>query len=135
MCYIYNEPRFMLFCDNIPEPDVIFIKHKAFIVDFIPERNNEYSVFPTYRKQFKHISNYNTNIPFDGLFNFIRKFKLDKQHNEVIKEKGYDTIVKNTSNINNIEIDNIDNIDNIDIININIDINNNLIDDNENTRL
>jgi len=123
----YNESQFISFCDDIPKPDVIFIEHKAFIVDFIPERNNEYSVFPTYRKPYKYIPipipNYIGNTHLGGLFNFIKQFNLNKQHNEVITEKGYDTIVKNTSIVNNIEINNIE-------IN-NIEINNNLIDDNE----
>jgi hypothetical protein len=104
----YNESQFICFNENIPKSDVIFIEHKAFVVDFIPERHTEYSVFPMFKKPYKQILNTVDNTPLRGLFKFIKEFKLNKQHNDIIKEKGYDIIVKNTArrNTNSIDIGN-----------------------------
>ena len=99
-----NDDQFIYFCNNIPSPDLIFIECNSFIVDYIPDRNTEYSVFPMYRKTYKSILNNNNNIDLHRLLNFINQFNFNKCQIDIIKTKGYDTIVKNKVNRNAREI-------------------------------
>jgi len=103
-----NDDQFIYFCNNIPSPDLIFIEYNSFIVDFIPGRNTEYSVFPMYLKSHKSIpnNNNNNNIDIHALFNFIKQFNFNKHQLDIIKTNGYDTIVKNKLKINTIDVEN-----------------------------
>ena len=92
--YYKSDHKIFYFCDSIPRPDLIFVEDKSFVVDFIPKRITEYSIFPMYRTQTKPklVSN---NINIQYLFKFIKQFIFNEYHIDFIRTNGYDTIIKN----------------------------------------
>ena len=91
--YEHKDSCFLFFSGYIPKPDMIFIKNKAFIIDYIP--NTVYSCFNTFNKKYQpKISNINIKEINDS----ISKHFFDITQVNIINNNNYHEYVKGQIN-------------------------------------
>jgi hypothetical protein len=73
----YDTNTMVFFGEYIPKPDMIFLRDKSFIIDYIEENSTSYSIFTQYNSNHSR-PNVNVNVNIYSMLKCIREFKFTK---------------------------------------------------------
>jgi hypothetical protein len=85
----YDTNTIVFFNEYIPKPDMIFLKSKTFIIDYIEENSIYYSIFAQYGSLARPNINININVNIFNLLKCIREFRFSKFQVDTINENKY----------------------------------------------
>ena len=86
----YDTNTMVFFGEYIPKPDMIFLRDKSFIIDYIEENSSSYSIFTQYNSNHSRPNiNININVNIYSMLKCIREFKFTKCHLDSINVNKY----------------------------------------------